>query len=415
MVVLLLLLLPYYWGYTRERRIICCTDPSGYGTLPAGDPETMSGKEVVNKPHRCHQLLLGGLYRWCRPWNVLFGGTILLILLTACSVLEPGNWIGLDVTIRSLETIGYEPAALHFVEAATAAPVQQEQQEEEARPPNESLEPTTTNKNNHTIHVSLVLTYCSGDLQWLQQNYTQGITFDYTYVAVKCGIEPNRTALPADAQLVQLPNVGGCDHTMAYWMSEVLPTLPAQRTKSPSNNNNEVVLFLKDAIHDRNLTIQQDFQTLLDLALSDQAFGCLYLYTLDSPRRFYQDTYKVRKFRMKRYVRDGIRKEGVMEGGDQHHNLPIVPFKSPFFTSLRAWQNAMNIQIPRPMVPMCYGGMFMVKRSRIEQVPIPILKNITYSLSRGNNIEEGHFAERTWAALLMDKDYIKKATIGMEP
>ena len=45
----------------------------------------------------------------------------------------------------------------------------------------------------------------------------------------------------------------------------------------------------------------------------------------------------------------------------------------------------------------------MVKRSRIESVPKGLLRNLTLNLARGNNIEEGHFAERTWASLLMDE------------
>ena len=258
---------------------------------------------------------------------------------------------------------------------------------------------------NKSIHVSLVMTYCSGDLRWLK-NYTHDFPFDYTYVGVKCGIEPDRNALPDGAELVRLPNVGGCDHTMAYWMSEVLPTLPRTRETPGGEDKEEVVLFLKDSIIQRNFTVQQDFHTLLDLALSDQSFGCLYQYHPDSRFRFYRNTYKVRKFRMQWYIRDGGVRKGVV-GHD-------VPFKSPFYTSLRAWQNAMQVKMPQPMVPMCYGGMFTVKRSRIEHVPLSVWSNITHSLSRGNNIEEGHYAERTWAALLMDKDYIKNATIGME-
>ena len=37
-----------------------------------------------------------------------------------------------------------------------------------------------------------------------------------------------------------------------------------------------------------------------------------------------------------------------------------------------------------------------------------ILRNLTTSLARGNNIEEGHFAERTWAALFIDNLSVAK-------
>ena len=62
-------------------------------------------------------------------------------------------------------------------------------------------------------------------------------------------------------------------------------------------------------IIDGDACIQQSFVSSNDEAthgaLSDQSFGCLYLYHHDSRRRFYQSTWKVRKFRMQWYVRDG--------------------------------------------------------------------------------------------------------------
>ena len=36
----------------------------------------------------------------------------------------------------------------------------------------------------------------------------------------------------------------------------------------------------------------------------------------------------------------------------------------------------------------------------MEKVPLEIWLSLERSLSRGDNIEEGHFAERTWAGLL---------------
>jgi len=326
-----------------------------------------------------------------------------LILVVMGAILVAGSFLGtkrMSFSTFLEDIIPFEPPTPLDTANKSYSPHVEAGSLTRTTPVTTTEEPAT---NSTSIHVSLVMTYCSGDLQWLT-NYTHNFPFDYTYVGIKCGIEPDRTALPNGAELVPLLNVGGCDHTMAYWMSEVLPTLPRRGT--PGAEDKEVVLFLKDSVIERNFTVQQQFHTLLDLALSDQSFGCLYLYHNESRSRFYQNTYKVRKFRMQQYIRDGGVRKGVVDRA--------VPFKSPFYTSLRAWQNAMRVTMPHPMVPMCYGGMFMVKRSRIEQVPLSILKNMTHSLSRGNNIEEGHFAERTWAALLMDKDYIKNATLGME-
>ena len=67
---------------------------------------------------------------------------------------------------------------------------------------------------------------------------------------------------------------------------------------------------------------------------------------------------------------------------------------------MAAWLRDMGISLPKPLTPVCYGGIFAVKRSQIAQVPRQIWRNMERSLSRGDNIEEGHFAERTWAGLL---------------
>lgn len=51
-------------------------------------------------------------------------------------------------------------------------------------------------------------------------------------------------------------------------------------------------------------------------------------------------------------------------------------------------------------VPICYGGHFMATIERIMLAPLEDWNLIVDSLSRGDNIEEGHFMERLWAALL---------------
>mmetsp|Transcript_21765 Transcript_21765/g.35946 ORF Transcript_21765/g.35946 Transcript_21765/m.35946 type:complete len:348 (+) Transcript_21765:107-1150(+) len=55
----------------------------------------------------------------------------------------------------------------------------------------------------------------------------------------------------------------------------------------------------------------------------------------------------------------------------------------------------------RKLVPVCYGGIFAVQRQRIASRPLETWRSIRNALSRGvDNIEEGHYVERLWAALL---------------
>jgi hypothetical protein len=64
------------------------------------------------------------------------------------------------------------------------------------------------------------------------------------------------------------------------------------------------------------------------------------------------------------------------------------------------WWSSVGVEFPRPFAPVCYGGSYAVKASNIKKVPLQVRKALVQSLSRADNIEEGHFAERTWAGLL---------------
>jgi len=55
--------------------------------------------------------------------------------------------------------------------------------------------------------------------------------------------------------------------------------------------------------------------------------------------------------------------------------------------------------LPRPLTSVCYGGNFAVKASQIYAKK-DLLGKMASSLSRGDSIEEGHFAERSWAGIL---------------
>merc|ERR1712157_183489 len=74
-----------------------------------------------------------------------------------------------------------------------------------------------------------------------------------------------------------------------------------------------------------------------------------------------------------------------------------VAIKSPF-PNFGHWLDNMGIKLPQPTTPVCYGGNFVAKASRVYANKLT-LQRMERSLTRGNSIEEGHFAERTWAVL----------------
>ena len=67
-----------------------------------------------------------------------------------------------------------------------------------------------------------------------------------------------------------------------------------------------------------------------------------------------------------------------------------------------------KINEPSRHVPynQCYGGIFAIKTSILDNIPIKIFENINALLKRGDNIIEGHFMERTWQYLFEIRNFL---------
>ena len=82
-----------------------------------------------------------------------------------------------------------------------------------------------------------------------------------------------------------------------------------------------------------------------------------------------------------------------------------APFLSSH-TNLGGYLDALNITcyadpgLAQDIVPVCYGGSFAASVENIYNIDIKTWKKIEDTLARGDSIEEGHFMERSWAALL---------------
>merc|ERR1712232_59515 len=69
------------------------------------------------------------------------------------------------------------------------------------------------------------------------------------------------------------------------------------------------------------------------------------------------------------------------------------------YEHLGHFADSLNLTLPRPLAPVCFGGLFAASVSQIEKGK-SIWGNLENKLTRGDNIEESHFTERLWAALL---------------
>ena len=138
--------------------------------------------------------------------------------------------------------------------------------------------------------------------------------------------------------------------------------------------------------NNKRLEEYRSLETMVRLASSSNGFGCY-----GSPPKHasaYHDTTKLSQFRIGRYKR-------LSKGYSPNGNLT---FKSSYF-NLGAYWLAINLTL-QELVPVCYGGIFAASVENIYKQDMNMYKKIQESLTRGDNIEEGHFVERSWAPIL---------------
>jgi hypothetical protein len=76
------------------------------------------------------------------------------------------------------------------------------------------------------------------------------------------------------------------------------------------------------------------------------------------------------------------------------------------YNNFQEWKNA--IIDNKPMRYVAMRGMFAVCKENILHIDKEIYKNLLKSLSVGDNIENGHFAERVWAHLFKQYNFISQ-------
>ena len=117
-------------------------------------------------------------------------------------------------------------------------------------------------------------------------------------------------------------------------------------------------------------------------------------------------------FAMKRYKRTGQAKvaaaaraavkEGLNHGGGNGNgitNNETTMFESNF-TNLQSFVDKLDIGPLPKVVQVCYGGVFAASVSSIRKTKASVWQTSETILSRGDNIQEGHYMERTWGMLL---------------
>jgi hypothetical protein len=268
--------------------------------------------------------------------------------------------------------------------------------------------------------VDVVVSLCTHDLTWLQE-YIEGLRslgapVRNVTIYSKCGaVAPVAHPLIEWSQtVVELPNVGRCDHTYAYHMAEKFWDLA------------DATIFIKDS-YDPNSPQADRVAGGLDAPrkvdytwehLKRDGVTCLYDSGASHGASVWHETQPLSQWKLAGYSADQLaqRLRGNAEAhseGDDASQAPVSDGQTAFskqqqqqFQSsvrpLGAWlKQTMGIDLAeRTLWPVCYGGLFGATKKTIHRTSRTSWEQMRDSLTRGDNIEEGHYAERSWLGLL---------------
>jgi hypothetical protein len=239
--------------------------------------------------------------------------------------------------------------------------------------------------------IHIIVSHCHVDLEFLSTLIHEFTNIASIHIISKCGQEVKRA--PAFATVERLPNIGRCDHTYAYYIANVLG-------KSVPANDNDIVVFMKDTGLNNDFLHQPgDWNSLQNMirlaAYGMDRFACGIVPKPTGAFRknwilsAYHDFDELGNFTMKKY--DGMTQNNQSD------------FDSPYYPNLRSFFNdlAVKSSVNAPgLVRVCYGGVFAAPVKNIRQHSTEMWQAMEQGLARGDNIIEGHYAERMWGLLL---------------
>lgn len=253
--------------------------------------------------------------------------------------------------------------------------------------PNEELV-----KRRSYTNISLVISHCEENVGWIRDYVGNEYSIADITIYSKCGnkvegLDILNTIRPVE--VITLPNYGRCDHTYAYWIKEHYQTI------NKETSGEDIVLFLKDNSRFRGMynTIDELFTHT-----SEAGFGCVKKPECDCNKICDKKRHLPTILHNREYLFDFSLDEYSRVKRDENNE-----FLSDKYTSLKTWINDMKFEIPQSeTVPVCYAGMFAAKKKQVLNQPESVWQKMERSLSRANNIIEGHYAERVWAVILSD-------------
>jgi hypothetical protein len=178
-------------------------------------------------------------------------------------------------------------------------------------------------------------------------------------------------------KIIQLPNIGRIDHTLAYHILEHWDNLPDILINLPGS----IMMCKKKGYYLSSIMRRLD--------------------TMSRYRGFYSPRFH-KVSRNFNYSISGYHAEGLCN----RNNNPFIKSEYPDF---QAWK--LGLIDDRPMKYIAMRGMFTVSKENITHIDKRVYTNLLESLSVGDNIENGHFAERIWAHLFRQYSFDTKTPV----
>ena len=172
--------------------------------------------------------------------------------------------------------------------------------------------------------------------------------------------------LRAKLIFIKLSNVGRIDHTIVYHILNNWDSLPEHLIFLPGSS----VMCLQKGRYLMSLK-----RNLQKLKTKHHGFFASRSFKVSPDYNFSRDSYQA---------------EGYCNRNEN-------PFIKSEYQDFKTWKIAIIDDIP--LKYMQYRGMFAVSKQNILHIDKKIYLSLLQSLSVGDNIENGHFAERIWAHL----------------
>jgi hypothetical protein len=249
--------------------------------------------------------------------------------------------------------------------------------------------------------IDLVVSHCDISIDWIFE-WADTLEFRNITIFSKCDKAVN--GAPPNSRIIRIDNAGRCDHTYAYYMANYY---------HESSSNSDYVLFLKDNNNEhRNhysrhkklnemITLSNEFGFACheetnwvwsDIKSSRDWLGGGLLHPI-TQISYYHDWNQLQKFKVEEYSRLG-RDDNSQFISQYGNNLGDYAKEMMIEPSSETTSSSSSSSTTRIIVPVCYGGNFLFRKKDNLNRSRDFWERIESSLSRGNNIAEGHLMER---------------------